>query len=153
MPICEMCGADASLTEADVDGAELKLCPKCLKFGVIRRKGMNLPNRFRSNNNYKKKDDTEFKIIEDFADKLRSIREKKNLTQEDFAKFINEKESSLHKWENAQFKPSIETARRLEKIFDTKFVEKDYEEEYDFGKKKEPEEMTLGDFIKIKKRN
>ena len=56
-------------------------------------------------------------VVGDFATRVRKAREKLGLKQEDFAKKIKEKESIVHKLETGEFKPNLDLAKKLEKIF------------------------------------
>ena len=38
MAVCEMCGKEANLVNSDVEGVELKLCPGCSKYGLVKKK-------------------------------------------------------------------------------------------------------------------
>ena len=75
------------------------------------------------------------------------------MSQEDFAKFLNERESIVAKWEQGSLRPRIDTARRLERKLGIRLVEKEEEtsEDVDVPKVKK-DEFTLGDFIKVRKR-
>ena len=90
-------------------------------------------------------------LVENFNDLIKNSRESQGMTQKEFAKKINEKESIVHKIETGSIKPSIQIARKLEKTLNIKLIEK-YQEEYKSTETKEPEDLTIGDLIKIKKR-
>ena len=154
MSVCEMCGKEASLINADVEGVELKVCSGCAKYGA---NNQNTPKNFRkpfSGHKNQKKAEVEWKLVSNFSDLIKSAREKKGMNQEDFAKFLNEKESILSKWEQGTLKPRIFTARRLEKVLNVSLVAKDIQEKVEIKKDKSLKgEFTLGDFIKVRKRH
>ena len=62
-------------------------------------------------------------VVSDYAQKIRKAREKMGLTQEEFAKKLAEKWSIMQKIESGQFKPSIEMARKLERILNIELIE------------------------------
>ena len=78
---------------------------------------------------------------------LRLVQEERNAT----AKKIAEKESTLHKIEVGTITPTLERARKLEKMLGLKLVEELKEEPIE--KQKDSSVMTLGDLIKIKKKD
>ena len=93
------------------------------------------------------------KIVSNYAQLIRSAREAKQMKQEDFAKFLNEKESILAKWESGSLKLRLDVARKLEKVLGVKLLEKDESEEIKLdNKKKVADGFTLGDFVKVRKR-
>lgn len=156
MVVCEMCGKDSPLLVAEIEGAEMKVCSGCAKYGTIKKSswqnskssGKNLPQKSKP-----VQEKLEFKLIDNFAQKIKSARDARNLTQEDFAKLINEKESISSKWERGEFKPSIETARRLEKVLGLILVIKEENSTEKIEVDKKTNELTLGDFVKVRKRH
>ena len=150
-----MCGKQASLMEAEVDGAELKVCPNCARYGHV-KSGRNLQHQ-RFGTNRKAPMPTapkpEFAIVSTFSSLIKSCREQRKLSQEEFATFIQEKESILQKWESGQLKPSLDVAKRLEKVLSVVFVVKEDLDDFDKSNARKTDSLTLGDFIKIKKRN
>ena len=153
MALCEMCGKESQLILAEIEGGELNVCSGCVKYGTVQKKAPGkafVPAR----KSFSKQQTPEFKVVSNYSDLIRSARECKSLKQEDFAKFLNEKESILTKWESGSLKPRLDVAKRLEKVLGIKLVERDEVKSVDLGKKKKggSEEFTLGDFIKVRKR-
>lgn len=148
MASCEMCGKSTELVLADIEGVELKVCDGCARFGSIRRRVE--ARSFTSKP--AKPEGPQFKVVDNYASLLHATREKKSMTQEDFAKFIREKESVFAHWEAGKVKPSIEAAQRVGRILGINLIEQEeiLPATMDAGKK--TEELTLGDFIKIRKR-
>ncbi|MBT6774356.1 TIGR00270 family protein [Candidatus Woesearchaeota archaeon] len=154
MPICEMCGRESQLVLAEVEGGELNVCPNCVKYGTTKRKANLGPNKFVSKaNKFSKTEMPEFKVVNNYSSLIRSARESKDMKQEDFAKFLNEKESILTKWESGSLKPRLDVARRLERVLGIRLVERDVIGKVEKQEKqKAAAEFTLGDFIKTRKR-
>ncbi len=148
MPSCELCGKEALLVVAEIEGGEVEVCPGCAKYGVVKRragKPQVLPQPL------PKPEEPEYGIVADYALLIRSARELKGMTQEDFAKLLSEKESILAKWEAGTLKPSIETARKLEKKLGIRLIELDETISVKLDKGRS-DELTLGDFVKVRKR-
>ncbi len=147
MAQCEMCGKSTELVLADIEGVELKVCDACARFGTIRKK-INAPIIISPS----KPEEPAFTIVHNYASLLRMAREKRGFTQEDFAKFLKEKESVVAHWEAGTLKPGIEAAQRLGKLLGINFIER----EEIFSAKAEAhqkaDELTLGDFVKVRKR-
>ncbi len=158
MAVCEMCGRAGSLVNADVEGVMLQVCQGCSKYGQVRRDNSR-PFSGGGRGNFRSaapvvREGVEFRVVVDFAAILRGVRERKKMTQEEFAKFLQEKESIVVNWEHGTVKPFVDTAKRLERVLGVKLIQK--EDAVDVGEvvgqKKRTDELTLGDFIKVKKR-
>jgi len=151
MPNCEMCGRVGNLRVVDIEGADLKVCEACSKYGVVKSR-VSVSPKYSSPTSLPKVPSVEFRVVDNYAFLLREAREKKALTQEDFAKFLQEKESVVAKWEQGQFKPGLDLAKRIGKVLGINLIEKDelsYLKENSKSKQGEP---TLGDMVKIRKR-
>ncbi len=147
-----MCGKESRLIIADVEGGELKVCSNCVKYGQVKKSS---PQARRTQFKHKKnisKPQQEFKVVSNYGQLIKSARDGRKMKQEDFAKFINERESVLGKWEKGLLKPRLDIARKLEKKLNINLVEKEEVKAVDMEKKKPSEGFTLGDFIKIRKR-
>ena len=147
MASCDMCGRQAELVTADIERVEMKVCPNCARFGTIKKKA---DHHFVSPK--KMHLEPTFRITDHFASILRQIRERQKLSQEDFARFLQEKESIVAKWEQGRMQPSVEVARRLEKILGVSLVIEDLDQSFEKEKPARADGFTLGDFIKVRKR-
>ncbi len=149
--MCDMCGKEAELFKTEIEGTMLNVCETCAKFGTIIEK-------------VKKPVETELKpttktieeeiidvVVDDFAQKIKNRRERLKLKQEELAKKLNIKESLLHHIESGKFMPSIELAEKIEKFLKIRLIEQ-YMEQGGRRAPSKPEEVTIGDLIKIKKR-
>ncbi|MBI2151791.1 helix-turn-helix domain-containing protein [Candidatus Woesearchaeota archaeon] len=74
------------------------------------------------------------------------------MTQEDFAKLLQEKESMLAKWELNETQPNISTAEKIGRILGLNVILKEESFVEKLEQRKNKEEFTLGDFIKVRKR-
>ena len=76
-------------------------------------------------------------------------REEKGLKQKELAAKMAERESLIQKIEAGQFTPSMELARKFEKLFGLKLVEK-VKDNAQKTIKSQDGSLTIGDVIKIK---
>lgn len=146
MATCDLCGAETRLVRAIVEGTELNVCPKCGQYGKILKKPI-----------IKKREapkpiepEVAEKIVKDYPSKIGKARKQKNMTQEEFAKMLNEKESIIQKIEAGSFKPSIGLARKLEKKLNIKLIEEEKSISVNIKQNKSGP-LTIGDLIKVKK--
>ena len=148
---CEMCGREDRLLRTEIEGVEMEVCSGCVSFGIV-KKGFS-----GDRNNIQRKPfirpEPEAQIIPGFASLLRQARESRRMNQEDFAKFLQEKGSVVAKWELGSLQPSIDTAKKLERILGRPLVMPEAASEADDIPKKKGDELTLGDFIKVRKRH
>ena len=149
MPICEICGKKTNkLYRIRVEGAELLVCEDCKKYGEVigevkEEKKVVKPKKI--------KPEIEEEVVPDYDKIIRKIREKLKLTQEEFAKKVGIKESLLKGIEDGKKIPSLNLAKKLEKMFDIKLIE-----EVSFDNKNvknEEKELTLGDVVVLKRKN
>lgn len=155
---CDMCGKETNLFRTMIEGAELNVCKDCgghgKIIGAVKTKTDILREEARVREFLERKKtikdiETNERVVENFSAIVRHKREKLGLTQEEFAKKLNERESIMHNMEKGTFCPPIALARKLERQLDIKLVEEiksDVKVERTQGEK-----LTIGDFIKVKK--
>ncbi len=147
---CDMCGIEAPLVRAKIEGTMLNVCKRCGSFGeIIKTQGVTKKGFFRR----EKASAPIESIVENYSTIIKNKRESKKLKQEDFASQINEKESIIHKIETGHFTPSIDLARKIERFLGITLIEELREEEARVVVAKETKSkgFTLGDMIKFKK--
>lgn len=157
MPTCDMCGKESDLLKVKIEGTVLEVCERCGRFGEVMEspvrpverpvvpKPTYVPIRRR---------EIIQMVTEDYARKIKQARERTGLTQEQFAGRLNEKESVIQKMESGQFTPSINLARKLERMLRIRLIE-EYSEGGDVPiatEKTKDESFTLGDFVKDKRK-
>jgi putative transcription factor len=128
-----------------VEGTQLKVCENCGKFGRIVAKPQIVQKKV-----VQKTPELVEELVEDFAKVVREARERQGLTQKDFALKLNEKESAVQKWESGSMPPSIDTAKKLEKLLKVKLVVKEAPETAVLEKNASGP-LTIGDLL-IKKK-
>ncbi|HLC90492.1 MAG TPA: multiprotein bridging factor aMBF1 [Candidatus Nanoarchaeia archaeon] len=150
MAVCEMCGNTGNLLSVEVEGVEMQVCNNCSKYGKAKARESNYHS---SRPVQLKSEMPDVKIVDNYAFLLRRAREQKNMSQEEFAKLLNEKESIVAKWEQGTLKPRVELANRIGRILKINLLEKDDPGAVAMEKKSGSGELTLGDFIKVRKKN
>jgi len=143
---CDVCGKDEPLSEALVEGSRLRVCKNCGRFGKV----LSTPQPLKKQQSFQKKEEVLIDVVVDYAKKIRDTREKLGLTQKEFAKKINEKETIVSKIENGTLKPSLDLAKKLEHELKIKLLEEVKEEAYTKEKNKSAT-LTIGDILEQKK--
>jgi len=139
---CEVCGRETETVPTLIEGVELNACPACAKHGQVLKRPVFAPA--------KKKveiEEPELRIVPNYGQLIKSKREGLGLNQEDFAKMINEKASTMHSIECGHLKPDIKLAEKLRKTFGLNLIEDIKKEKVKIEKSKIPG-FTLGDFLK-----
>lgn len=142
---CELCGKEAEIVYAIIEGVELKVCKDCARHGKLLLKPKLISK--------KSKLETELPMYdysENYPELIRKKREALGLKQEELALKISEKASFIHKVESGHIKPGLDVAKKLEKFLGIKFVHEIKEEKVNL-KPAKTKEFTIGDFIKLKK--
>jgi putative transcription factor len=138
-----MCGRQEATLSALVEGVELNVCQNCSRYGQILRKPVFAEAP-------KKKvviDGPEIIIVENYAKLIKEKREDLGLSQEDFAKILNEKLSTFQNIESGHLKPDIKFAEKMKRMFGLILTKEIKKEPIKLDKPK-TESFTLGDFIK-----
>jgi len=159
---CELCGKeDKKLTLVRIEGVEMQVCSECAKYGVVpktyskkpKSRGIIKPNFNNKKTTYirPKRDifDNLKTIVEDYGNIIKEAREKKGMGIKDLAKKVGIKESTLHKIERNELEPEEKYISRLERELNIVLYEKENQE---YNNNTIKEEITLGHFIKVKKK-
>ena len=150
--VCDMCGSKGNMFKAEVEGAILAVCSKCSRFGkVLGAIKQHEGEKIKGKKAEEKPELTDI-MVDGYAEKIRKKREELGLTQKDFAKKINEKESLIHQLESGHFHPDIVLAKKLQRALGINILE-EYEEKHEGIQHAKPESFTIGDFIKVKKKS
>ena len=89
-------------------------------------------------------------VVSNYSELIKKAREKKGLKQDDLAKNIAEKESTIHKIETGALKPSFNLARKLELFLGIKLIGIS-EEKREINLNLKDNSLTIGDLIKIRR--
>jgi len=152
MVTCEMCGTEAKVSDAIVEGTILSVCTNCAKFGKVVQ--LNKPEPVVRMVQAAKAAAVE-EIVPEFAKQIKKAREQKDLTQEKLAKAIAEKESVIHNVESGNLKPSFKLAKKLEQFLGMILIETPEDEEDQQRESKDfnltDPSLTIGDLLHKKK--
>jgi putative transcription factor len=145
---CEMCGKEGETRTYSIEGVELLVCDKCSNYGTPVKRTRKVVIQQKAAMPQTPLEETIEVIREDFPKLIRDKREKLGLKQEEFAKFLSERGSLIHKMESGSFVPPIDVARKIEKILKISLIEEKKLEASHIQAKKET--FTIGDMIKLK---
>ncbi len=154
MSSCELCGREYStLMHAKIEGAILDVCSSCAMKGKI----VDIPGMSGIRNALATLPEREIKIAVDevvsgFGKIIRDARAKKEWDVKKLAEVLHAKESLMHKIENEKIKPDMEFAHRIEHALHVHIIQKSDSGEDVKGASGAKDGMTLGDFVKVKKR-
>lgn len=152
---CDLCGKTGEMYRTEIEGTIMTTCADCKKFGKEIRKIRETTKVVKQEIQKKpKKIEAVETITKNYSELIKNAREKLGMTQKDFAKKLSEKESNIHAMESRKREPSISVARKIEKQLGIKLVEIHVEEEFKIplSPKNTGSELTLGDFITVRKR-
>ena len=90
-----------------------------------------------------------YEVVEDFASRIRAARQRAGLTQRELAQRIRVGENVVKRIESGALTPSIELARRIERVLKVKLVEPVAELEEGEGREEEFQ-LTLGDIAEVR---
>ncbi len=155
---CELCGKKVEEPYIILlEGTNVKVCKDCSVYGKIVKSPKTKKVFEKPLKKTKKISESKIEVVEeivfDYDKKLKKAIMKENQKLEVLAKKLNMKESELRSYETGSRKPSIETAKKLEKFFKIKLVET-----IELGKEKiekvenNNSSLTIGDLIRIKRK-
>ncbi len=165
---CPICGGKiwGGGQKVLIEGAKITVCQSCAHLGkkIISKTKVTPIQKLKSSKTKTTKNKQAFKtsnilepsveIVSDYPERLRNIRVKNNITQEQFAKKLNEKPSLLRRIEAGKVEPSLKLAKKIEKMYNVSLL-KDVDEIQVDTKKfmKKTSGSSMGDiaFIKRKK--
>ncbi len=151
MSNCDLCGKEAQLVGAVVEGSMMHVCKRCTSYGnVVKIPEVKHKTKERIKKIIKEPEEVSL-IVQDYAGRIKQAREQMKLTQEELAKKLNEKESFLHKIEQGKQEPPLALAKKLEHVLGVKIIES-YHEEGANPIELANEGLTIGDLIKIKRK-
>lgn len=147
---CELCGNKEVSISAEIEGVVLRVCAQCARFGKVLSNPLQQSIVKRDAQQRTSAVEVIETIMDNYAIKIKQAREKRNMNQEEFARFLNERESTLQKIETGKQLPNIETAKKLEKQLHIKLVEKITLDSTTRSQKKLGSSLTIGDLLQCK---
>jgi putative transcription factor len=145
---CEVCGRQDAKNIALVGGTRMRVCDKCAKLAdkVLSRETVEVAKR--PDYRVPKK---EIDLVDNYADKIKSARERKGITRKEFALAINEREPYLHHIENGEMIPDETLAKKIERELGIKLLE-EVEIEPAKAQQQKSSALTLGDLAELSKK-
>lgn len=147
---CDLCGKEAEMYNAVVEGSDMSVCSSCAKYGKVTGRVKAAVKEKKQDKPAEQGKELIETVVSNLGELLKRKREELGLSHKDFASKIAEKDSVLHKLETGNITPTLEKARWLEKILGLRLVEELKDEQV--AQQKDSSVMTLGDFVKIKTR-
>jgi putative transcription factor len=146
---CELCGRESQLMEVEIEGTVVLACERCASLGKEVRTA-----KPKKRNTRPKEPEIEEIVVENYGKLIKTRREQMNLTQEELARRIMEKSALIAKMEREEIKPTLELARKLERVLNIKLIEKIEHDSHirDDESMRDKTVLTLGDLIKIKEK-
>ena len=133
-----------------IEGSKLSVCDGCSKLGRVMSRPQPIASRKASAPAKIAVSEPIETIVAEFAKLIRNAREKKGMTQAEFALKLSEKESVIQKLESGAITPPVSLARKLEKILHITLVEFEKGSD-DRVESTKTGPLTIGDLIKLKK--
>ncbi|MDO8538028.1 MAG: helix-turn-helix domain-containing protein [archaeon] len=122
---CEICGKNKAEFETQIDGAKMLVCTQCKQFGENSHTISQKPLHFQTKEKLIPQSfDEGLEISQEFGQKIRTARQKFNLTLKELAQKMYEKESTLQRIENNSLLPSEAQIKKLEKELKIKLKQK-----------------------------
>lgn len=160
---CELCGSPliGKGKKVMISGAILSVCDDCAKYGTP----IYTPPKKRLNNITKSKNilqklpkklgkDAEYEIVNDYSKIIKNARENMGWTIDLLAQQVHEKVSIIKKIESGKMVPSIDLAKRLERVLGVKLLELSIKDTSLSGSSTITDiNITLGDVAEIKFKN
>ena len=123
---CEICGLENAKNIVLLDGQKMLVCDSCSDLGEkITQGAIVKANKLKPLQTTFSMEESDFSLIEGFGERIRIARQKKGLQIKELAQQIFEKESYLHKIEQGKHPPDERLARKLEKFFGIKLIERE----------------------------
>ncbi|MCJ7479021.1 MAG: multiprotein bridging factor aMBF1 [Candidatus Nanohaloarchaeota archaeon QJJ-7] len=111
MATCEMCGQDGNLKETKVEGARLKLCEDCQGLGDVVESQSPETRKSRKS----RTSTPEEEVLPDYGKNVKQAREAQDMTVEDLADALKEKNSVVKRIESEKLTPDRNLARKFER--------------------------------------
>ena len=165
---CEMCGATVagSLKTVLIEGAELQVCPNCARYGkeiqgktqprlhpmsgeIAGRGSLHTSPVSTQRQTRDLFDRMGGEIVDDYAERVRTARMKRGLSQRDLAMELKIKELLVKKIEKGELIPEDETRKKLEEALEISLLDNDGQDVQNYSQNRMT--TTMGDLIRIRK--
>ena len=129
---CPICGSViwGKGVKVLIEGAKMTVCQACAQHGekIIKRQQYHFkPSKPKTHSSsstprYRKEVNEDLEIVEDYDKRIRKVRQKLNLNQDQFANKLNEKPSLLRRIESRKAKPTIKLAQKIERVYEISLI-------------------------------
>ena len=164
---CEICGKEIpenNPIKAKIEGSVMIVCKECSKLGKVQKEppkpkfvkqdSSRRPRKTKTKprKNYRRRDEPQEELIEDYNNEIRLAREARNWTREDLGKKINERVSVINRIESGKMTPDNKLTKKLENALDITLLEKIDSIDLNQYINSSTGERTLGNVMKIKRK-
>ncbi len=128
MATCEICGKSGELLKTKVEGTTLELCDDCQDLGEVTETASSSSTSTASTStsttttsssrSRSQRNEPGGELVEDFDTRVKQAREQQDLSPQDLADQIKEKESVVHRVETGKLSPDQRLAQKLENALD-----------------------------------
>jgi len=149
---CELCGKPIvdKPVRIWIEGSQLVVCSQCSRYGsVVKPRTVARPQRIAKRKELSMGFESTV-LVSNYNVLIRQARENMGLTQADLAKLIGEKESVVRRLESGRMAPTLELAKKLEKVLKVKLYEEVRQEQE--PPKLQEFQLTLGDVAVVRER-
>ena len=154
MSSCELCGREVDSTKkVKIEGAILKACDSCAEMGEeVKTKTSSSGTRKKKSTRRSRKRSSEDVLVSDYGEKVKSAREMKQLSIQEVADDLNEKESLISKIEKQDLKPDKPLAEKLEKKFSITLYTNPEVADYGSNDEVDSRKATMEDVADVKEK-
>ncbi len=164
---CEMCGRPVERRASKIvflEGARLTLCPTCYSRVAKRDIALEIkevtsrtPTRRpapRTTRPRRRESLDQYEVVQDYYRRVREARERLGWSQRVLAEAVKEGENVIKRIESGRLVPSIDLARRLERVLGIKLLEPVVESPsmLTMPRPSELRELTLGDIVNLRRK-
>jgi putative transcription factor len=135
------------LYRAEIEGTILEVCENCLNFGENLGEVQPLEIKVPMKTKLEIKEE-ETVFVDNYGELVVESRKKMNLSREEFAKKINERESLIKRIESEKMRPDDRLTEKIERFLRIK-LKQPFESKH-LEKKSFKGELTLGDVVEVK---
>ena len=145
---CEICGSiiQGQPRRILVGAATLLVCSRCVRYGTPTSRPR-LPSSSRPP--VPRAAEPQLDVVPDCSVRVKKAREEMGLTQEVLAKLTREKVSVIRRIEAGKLKPTLDLAKRLERVLRVSLVE-EVEDTKGSGQPRHKADLTLGDVAVVR---
>ncbi len=148
---CEICGREARLKRALVEGVEMMVCEECARYGIVlpekKKSVATVRGKVKKTVPYSKDifEEMKFELVPEWGKKIKEARQRKGMSREELGAKVGEKTTTIAKIENEELRPPDETVKKLEKVLEIKLFQEVTDAVVKHG---EARPLTLGDLLK-----